>query len=202
MIRKNRNFRKMFVAGIVLLIVIFCVPFIWPVDARWYFQNLNWMVPLVIVMFIVPMVPFLLSGWDMHFTFTLDPYNSKLRATITNVGMTPFSFNRVQFASGKKHRFFGKRELYPQEAMSDKDIEFHGADTPSQLLNQHMGYALSRGMPIILEVRNPKVASYFGSLKNKEVYLSLYYDGVDQKVCSQRIPIELNKRITEKSSST
>lgn len=194
MIRKNRNFRNVFILGIVLLVVIVCVPYVWPVDAQWYFQNLNWLIPLVIVMFIVPIVPFLLSQWDIHFTFTTERNYSKLRATITNLGTAPFSFNKVQFASGKKYRIFGKRELYPRKGRYDKSIEFHGADTPSQLLHQHIGCTLSKGLPIILEVRDPEVAKYFESLKNKKVYISLYYDGAEQRVYSQQIPDELVKK--------
>jgi len=168
MIKKNKNFRNVFIAGIVILIVIFMLPAVWPVDAEWYYHNLNWMIPLTIIVFVAPMVPFFLSDWDIHFYFR--PEGKTLRVTLTNVGTVPFNFNRVQFVSGKKYWICGSREFYPKMGMSDEDVVFHGADTFSQTLHQHVGCTLKKGMPITVILRGPKIAEclrHFEETKKK-----------------------------------
>jgi len=202
MIWKNRNFRKAIVAGILLIVVIFTLPVFWPVDAVWYYQNLNWLIPLIIIVFIAPMVPFFLSDWDIHFDFEV--HDKGFVVTLTNAGTTSFNFSRVQFVSGKKYWVFGKRQFYPQKGIFDKDVEFHGADTPSQLLHEHIGCTLTKGMPITVTLRGPKIAEYlrhFEKSKGK-VYMCLHYHETDQRACSQRIPVEFVKRIIETSSGS
>lgn len=199
MIKRNRNFRKFMISGALLVMVIFVLPYIWPVNAEWYFQNLNWMIPLVIILFIAPLVPFILSGWDIHFFF--QPDGNKLTVTITNSGTTPFNFNRVRFASGKKYWIFGKREFYPQKGMSDEEVVYHGADTPSQTLHQHIGCTLSKGTPITVIVRGQEVVEHLKHFEKtkKKVYLCLCYYGTDQRAYSPPIPIELVERITARA---
>jgi hypothetical protein len=199
MIWKNKNFRHVFIACIVILIVVFIVPVISPVDAQWYYQNLNWLIPLVIVLFIVPMVPFFLSGWDIHFHFEV--YSKKLSVSLTNAGATPFSFSRVQFASRRKYWVFGKRELYPEQGMYGGGVFFKGADEFYQQLTDH-GCILKKGMPMILTVLDPKAPEYLATLERGwgKVYMCLYYQETEQRVYSQPIPLEHIRSIIEPSS--
>ena len=202
MIWKNRNFRKAIIAGILLIAVILTLPSFWPVDAAWYYQNLNWLIPLVIIVFIAPMVPFFLSDWDIRFDFEVA--GKELVVTLTNAGTTPFNFNRVQFASGRKYWGFGKRQFYPQRGIFDKDVELHGADTPSRKLHEHIGCTLTKGMPITVTLRGPQIAEYLRHFeKSKEkVYMCLQYHKTDQRARSQRIPVKFVKMIIETSSGS
>ena len=182
------------VAGIVLVALIFVLPFIWPVNAEWYFRNLSWMVPLAIIVFIAPLVPLILSNWDIHFSFQSQGDN--LVAIMSNNGTTPYNFNQIQFASGKKYRIFGKREFYPQKGISDEEVEYHGADTPSHILHPHIGCTLRKGLPITLTIRKGKAPENLHNFKEdkkgtKKVYLSLYYEGTNQRIYSQPIPPEI-----------
>lgn len=202
MIWRNRNFRKVFTAGIVILAVIFALPIFWPVDAGWYYRNLNWLIPLVIIMFIVPMVPFFLSDWDIHFGFEVD--NKQLVFTLRNTGTTPFNFNRVQFTSGKRYWCLSKERLYPPQGMFGSDVQLHGADTPQRSLNRHTGCTLAKGMPItviLIGSEIPEYLRYFEKSKYK-VYIYLYYSETKQRACSQRILVELVKKIIETSSGS
>ena len=158
------------------------------------------LIPLVIVVFIAHMVPFFLSDWDIHFQF--NSHSGELVATLTNAGLTPFNFNREQFTSGKKYWIFGKREFYPQTGMFDREVELHGADTPSKLLHPHIGCTLKKGMPITVTVRGHKVVEYLRQLETsrRKVYTCLHYYETDQGACSQQIPSEIIKRIAETSS--
>jgi len=202
MIKKNKNFRKVFIAGIVILIAIFMLPAVWPVDAELYYHNLNWLIPLTVILFVAPMVPFFLSDWDIHFHFI--PEGKTLSVTLRNIGTVPFNFNRVQFVSGKKYWICGKREFCPQVGMSDEMVEFHGADTLSQTLHQHIGCTLKKGMPITVTVRGSKLAECLRNFEKskKKVYVCLYYHETDQRAYSQQIPVEFVKRIIEASSGS
>lgn len=193
MIWLNRNTRQFIIAGIVIIVVIFVTPFIWPVDRDWYFRNLSWMVPLAVVVLIAPIVPFMLSNWDIHFSFQSSEDN--LIANILNHGNTTFGFNRIQFASGKKYRIFGKRKFYPESGIYDSNVEFHGSDTPSSVLHGHIGCTLRKGLPITLTIRNHQAAENLRDFDVKKVHLSLYYEGTKQRVCSQPIPPEMVTRI-------
>ena len=199
MIWLNRNFRKFMIAGILLIVFIFVLPFIWPVDTDWYFRNLSWMIPLVIVVFIAPIVPFILNRWDVHFSF--QSRGDNLIIIISDYGANPYNFNRIQFASGKKYWIFRKRESYPQEGISDEDVEYHGADTPSHILHQHIGCTLRKGLPITLTIRSHKTPESLRNFKeNEKVYLSLYYEGSNQRIYSKRIPPEVINTILHTQS--
>lgn len=194
----NRNFKKFMMTGIVLVVFIFVLPYIWPVNPEWYFSNLNWMIPLVIIVLIVPIVPFILNNWDIHFSFQHRDHN--LIAIISNYGTSPYNFNRIQFSSDKKYRILGKREFYPKSGLSDENVVFHGADTPSQTLHQHIGCTLQKGLPITLVVRGRQVPENLRHFEeNSKVYLSLYYEGTKQRVYSQRIPPEIVMKIIQNS---
>ena len=196
----NKNFRKFMIAGIVLVALIFVLPFIWPVNAEWYFSNLNWLIPLVIILFIVPIVPFILSNWDIHFSF--QSRDGNLIVTMSNTGTTPFGFNRIQFASAKKYRIFGKRKFHPESGIYDVNVEFHGNETPSSILHEHIGCTLRKGLPITLTIRNNKAPENISNFKKKgggtdKVYLSLYYEGTNQRVYSQPIPPKIITEIIQ-----
>ena len=195
----NRNFRKFIIVGTALIAVIFIVPYIFPVNAEWYFSNLNWLIPLTVVIFIVPIVPFILSSWDIHFSFQSTGDN--LIAIVSNYGANPYNFNRLQFASGRKYFIWGKREFYPQEGISDEDVEYHGADTPSHILHQHIGCTLRKGLPITLTIRNHKARESLRNFREDEkVYLSVYYEGSNQRIHSKRIPPEVINNILHTQS--
>ena len=194
----NRNFRKFTIAGIVLVVFIFVLPYIWPVNPEWYFSNLNWMIPLVIIVLIAPTVPFILSSWDIHFSF--QHRDGNLIAIISNYGTNPYNFNRVQFSSDKKYRILGKREFYPQKGISGKEVEFHGADTHSQILDYYPGCTLRKGLPITLQIRSHQAPENLRHFQEKsKVYLSLYYEGTKQRVYSQRIPPGIVMKLIQNS---
>ncbi len=194
----NRNFRKFMIAGIVLIALIFVLPYIWPVNPQWYFSNLNWMIPLVIIIFIAPIVPFILSSWDIHFSFR--DIGTDLIVIISNYGNIPFNFNRIQFASAKKYGLVGKREFHPYYGIYDNDVEILQAETTFWKLDEHMGCTLKKGLPITLVVRGPQVPENLRHFqKNCEVYLSLYYEGTKQRVYSQCIPPEIVMKIIQNS---
>ncbi|MBA7691745.1 hypothetical protein ES703_100298 [subsurface metagenome] len=198
MIWVNRHSKKFLIAGTALVAFIFTLPYFWPVNAEWYFRNLNWLIPLAIIIFIAPIVPFILSSWDIHFSF--QHRDGNLIAIISNYGTNPYNFNRVQFSSDKKYRILSKREFYPKSGLSDENVVFHGAETPSQTLHQHIGCTLKKGLPITLVVRGRQVPENLRHFqKNSKVYLSLYYEGTKQRVYSQRIPPEIVMKIIQNS---
>ncbi len=195
----NRNFRKFIIVGTALIAVIFIVPYIFPVNAEWYFSNLNWMIPLVIILFIVPIVPFILSNWDIHFSFQ-KASDGNVDVTVVNHGTTPFVFNRVQFSSGKKYRIRGKREFYPQPGLFGGSVSFYTVNIPISPLHQYRGCILEKGLPMKFVVGGHKCPEYLRHFKeNSKIYLSLYYEETKQRVYSQRIPPDIVKNIIEDS---
>ena len=199
----NRNSRLFFLSGLGLVTLIFVITIlfsrVWPTNEVWYMQNISWLIPLIIVLFWEPVVPLLLSNWDIHFYFQ-EISDGNLVVIVSNLGTTPFAFNRLQFSSGKKYRILCKREFYPQSGLSDENIVFHGADTLSQTLGQHIGCTLKKGLPITLVIRGHQVPENLRHFKeNSKVYLSLYYEGTKQRVYSQRIPSEIVIKIIQNS---
>jgi len=198
MLWMNRNSKKLLITGISIVGFIFALPLFWPVDAVWYYSNLNWLIPLTIVIFIAPTVSLILGYWDVHFSF--QDRHDNLTAIISNYGTNPYNFNRVQFSSNKKYGILGKREFYPKSGLSDENVVFHGADTLSQTLHQHIGCTLKKGLPITLVVRGRQVPENLRHFqKNSKIYLSLYYEGTKQRVYSQRIPPKIVMEITQNS---
>ena len=195
----NKNLRYFMIAGVALVVLIFVLPYIWPVNPEWYFSNLNWMIPLVIIVLIAPIVPFILSNWDIHFDFQ-EISDGNLVVIVSNHGTTPFAFNRIQFSSGRKYRILGKRELYPESGLYGGNVLLHGTDTPTQRLHQDMGFTLKKGSPITLVVGGQQCPEYLRHFKeNSKIYLSLYYEGTKQRVYSQRIPPEIVMKIIQNS---
>jgi len=200
MIWMNKNFRYFMIAGIVLVVFIFVLPYIWPVNADWYFRNLSWMIPLVIIVFIAPIVPFILSNWDIHFDFQ-EISDGNLVVIVSNLGNSPFAFNRLQFSSGRKYRILGKRELYPESGLYGGNVILFGTDTPTDHLQQVTGFTLEKGLPIALVIGGHQGPEYLRHFKeNSKIYLSLYYKGTKQRVYSQRIPHEIVRNMIQSSN--
>ena len=196
----NKNFRYFMIAGIVLVVFIFVLPYIWPVNADWYFRNLSWMIPLVIIVFIAPIVPYILSNWDIHFYFK-EISDGNLVVIVSNLGTTPFAFNRAQFSSGKRYRIFGKREFYPQSGLFGNTLLFYGTDTLTGGLHQDIVCTLKKGVPTILIIGGHQGPEYLRHFKeNSKIYLSLYYEGTKQRVYSQRIPPEIVRNMIQSSN--
>jgi hypothetical protein len=196
----NKNAREFMITGTILVIFVLVLPFIWPVDKEWYFRNLSWMIPLTVVVFIAPIVPFILSNWDIHFDFQ-EISDGNLVVIVSNHGTTPFAFNRLQYSSGKKYRILGKREFYPQSGLYGADVSFVGTDTDTQRLHQDRGCTLKKGLPITLVVGRHQAPEYLRHLKeNSKIYLSLYYEGTKQRVYSQRIPPEIVVNLIQSSN--
>ncbi len=195
----NRNFRKFIIVGAALIAAIFIIPYIFPVNAEWYFSNLNWLIPLTVVIFVVPVVPFILNNSDIHFFFHKDSGGNVI-VTVVNYGTTPFVFNRVQFSSGKKCRILGKREFYPQSGLSSGDVSFYTNDTSKSNLDIYGGCILEKGLSIRLIVgRNKCVECLRNFEKNSKIYLCLYHEETKQRVYSQRIPPEIVRKIIQNS---
>ena len=195
----NRNFRKFIIVGTALIAAIFIVPYIFPVNPEWYFSNLNWMIPLVIVVLVAPVVPFILNNSDIHFFFQ-KASDGNVDVTVVNYGTTPFVFNRVQFSSGKKYGILGKREFYPQPGLFSGSVSFYTVDIPTSPLHQYRGCILGKGLPMKLVVGGHKCPEYLRNFKvNSRIYLSLYYEETKQRVYSQRIPLDIVKNIIEDS---
>ena len=196
----NKNSRHFMIAGILLVTFIFVLPYIWPVDPQWYFSNLNWMIPLVIIVLIAPIVPFILSNWDIHFDFQ-EISDGNLVVIVSNHGTTPFAFNRIQFSSGRKYRILGKREFYPQSGLFGADVSFYGVDTLTQGLHQDTVCTLKKGVPVTLTIQGHKATENLCYFKgNSKIYLSLYYEGTKQRVYSQRIPPEIVMKLMQSSN--
>jgi len=195
----NRNFRKFMIAGIAIIVFIFVLPYIWPVNPEWYFSNLNWMIPLVIVVLVAPVVPFILNNSDIHFFFQ-KASDGNVDVTVVNYGTTPFVFNRAQFSSGKKYRILGKREFHPRPGLFGGSVSFYTVDIPTSPLHQYRGCILEKGLPMKLVVGGHQGPEYLRHFKeNSKIYLSLYYEETRQRVYSQRIPPDIVKNIIEDS---
>ena len=137
----NRNVKNYLISGIVVIIFIFLFPAFLSTTTDKYLQTISLLIPIAIVLFIAPTASYNLNKWDIHFDFT--QYGDKIRPTIANLGITPFNFNRLTFASGKKYRFFGSRDHYPSEGIFDNDVECHGSDMPSRVLHEHTDVLLN-----------------------------------------------------------
>ena len=185
----NRNISILIAMGITMVVSLFTIPFLGsPMDTGVYWDMLRWLIPLILIICIGSTIPFILSNWDIHFgDFELASGN-QLRTTITNRGTTPFNFNRIQFASTKKYWIFGKREFPPQEGIYAAAVECHGGETLSQLLHEHIGLTIRKGMPITLTIRdagNKKVKEYLKHFeKGKKIHLCLYYYGTNERIFS------------------
>lgn len=198
----NKNARQFMITGIILVAFVFVLPFIWPVDKDWYFRNLSWMIPLAIGVFIAPIVSFILSNWDIHFDFQeISVSGSNLVVIVSNLGNSPFAFNRLQFSSGKKYGIVGKRELYPESDQDSVKVSLSGAETPYESLNKVTGFTLKKGLPIALTIGRHQYSEHLRHFKgNSKIYLSLYYEGTKQRVYSQRIPPEIVINMTQSSN--
>ena len=196
----NRNSRLFFLSGLGLVTLIFVITIlfsmVWPAKEVWYMQNMSWLIPLIIVLFWAPVVPLILSNWDIHFYFR--SISNDLIVIIANYGNTPFNFNRIEFASAKRYGLVGKKEFYPDYGLCQEDVNIPSNDTSFQELHEHRGYTLRRGLPITLTIRNCKAPENLCKYKkNTRVYLSLYYEGTKQRVYSQRIPQEIVTEIIQ-----
>jgi len=190
----NRNVRNFLLGGIIVLLFIFLFPLFLSPTSDDYFRTISLLVPIAIVLFIAPTASYTLNKWDIHFDFSR--YNDAIRPTIANLGIIPFNFNRITFASSKKYRFFGKREYYPTDGIFDNEVEYHGADTPSRVLHEHTGCTVRQGMPVTVWGRSPRLAEYLGHFSNKNrIHLCLYYCGTNQIVCSPPMPLTLINNI-------
>ena len=196
----NRNSRLFFLSGLGLVTLIFVITIlfsmVWPAKEIWYMQNMSWLIPLIIVLFWAPVVPLILSNWDIHFGFEYK--DSNLITTISNYGTTPFGFNRIRFASGRKYRIFGKREFLSQEGILTEAVKIYNADTSTVKVEGYRGCTLRKGLPVTLQILNHQVPKCLRNFKdNSRVYLSLYWKGNKQRVYSQRIQPEIIKSICE-----
>ena len=197
---QNRNVRLFIGIGFGLVVVIFLLVVglsrLFPENTDWYLRNLSWLIPLAIAVFIAPIVPLILSNWDIHFGFEYK--DSNLITTISNYGTTPFGFNRIRFASGRKYRIFGKREFLSQEGILTEAVKIYNADTSTVKVEGYRGCTLRKGLPVTLQILNHQVPKCLRNFKdNSRVYLSLYWKGNKQRVYSQRIQPEIIKSICE-----
>jgi len=195
---KNKNVKRATIAAILLLIIVFLLSFFWPFDKEWANRNLSWLIPLIIAVFLAPLVPFSLGNWDIHFYFKSVESKDKLSVIIMNIGATPFNFNRIQFATRKIFNIFGKETYYPPEGISGTEIEYHGADTPSQTLYSLTGCTLRKGMPIEVTIRGNNLKDYIEYFDNKsEIHICLWFKDTEQRVFSQKIPLEVILKVSQ-----
>lgn len=195
----NRNVRNFLVAGIIILLFIFLFPLFLSPTRDDYFRTISLLIPIAILLFIAPTASYTLNKWDIHFDFSR--HNDAIRPTIANLGITPFNFNRITFASSKKYLFFGKREHYPTDGIFDNDVEYHGADMPSRVLHEHVGCTVRQGMPVTVWIRSPRLAEYLGRFNNKNrIRLCLYYCGTNQVVYSPPISRTLIDNLSRPSA--
>lgn len=173
-----------------MLLFIFLFPIFLSPTRDDYFRTISLLIPIAIVLFIAPTALYTLNKWDIHFDF--GRYNDVIRPTIANLGITPFNFNRMTFASSKRYRFFSKREHYPADGIFDNEVECHGADMPSRVLHEHTGCTIRQGMPVTVWLRSQRLAEYLGHFSNKSrIHICLYYHGTNQRVYSPPIPFAL-----------
>jgi len=187
----NRNVKSFISAGLFVIAFIFVFPlFQTPGE---YYRTITFLLPIAIVVFIAPTGAFFLNRWDIHFNFEDE---NRIRPIIANLGIAPFNFNKVQFASDKKFKIFGKTDYYPIEGIFDNDVECHGAETGSRVLHEHTGCSIRQGLPISVWVRSDKLKEYLQHFKNKKrIYMCLYYGGTKQRVYSQPIPVKIINKI-------
>ena len=188
----NRNVRSFILAGIFLIVFIFIFPlYLAPEE---YGRTITFLLPIAIVVFIAPTASFFLNRWDIHFNFTDN--NARISPIVSNLGIAPFNFNKVQFASGKKFKFFGKREHYPVKGIFDTEVECHGAEMGSKVLHEHTGCIIRHGLPVSVWVRGEKLKEYLEHFQDrKNIRICLFYEGTTERVYSAPIPIKLVEKI-------
>jgi len=187
----NRNIKSFISAGLFVIAFIFVFPLFQTPEE--YYRTITFLLPIAIVVFIAPTGAFFLNRWDIHFNFEDE---NRIRPIIANLGIAPFNFNKVQFASDKKFKIFGKTDYYPIEGIFDNDVEYHGAETGSRVLHEHTGCSIRQGLPISVWVRSDKLKEYLQHFKNKKrIYMCLYYGGTKQRVYSQPIPVKIINKI-------
>ena len=184
----NKWIKYYLFAALAVLALIFLLPLCLQHSVEDYWRTLTILLPITIAVFIVPIVSFTINKWDIRFAF--NECDNGIRFTISNLGTTPFNFNRISFASSRKLLFFGKRDLHPIDGMFDNDVECHGADMQSKLLHEHTGITIHQGMPISVWLRSDKIPDYLRHFSNQgRIHILLYYNGTSQKTYSQPIPV-------------
>ena len=203
----NRNVKKYLIIGIVIialfLLAIYVPHVVLHFELTRVLPSLPWLLPsivAIIAVFIAPIVTIALSNWDIHFYFQ-ELSDGNLVVIVSNLGTTPFAFNRLQFNSGKRYRILGKREFYPQSGLFGNKLLFHGTDTLTQGLHQDTICTLKKGVPTILIIGGHQGPEYLRHFKvNSKIYLSLYYEGTQHRVYSQRIPSEIVMNMIQSSN--
>lgn len=198
MARRLRRLRVFITASVVLISLVFVVPVLLPVDASWYYGNLNWLIPLIVVIFIAPTLPLILDDWELHFTFCPDDSRGGIVFTIENLGKVPFNFNRIQVTSTDWLR---RKRRAPSEGFFGDDVELHGADTTSRILHDHVGATIEKGKPITFHLRGGDLANSMLAIDSKsKVRLRLYYSGTKQEAFSPRLPCSQIALLREKAT--
>jgi len=159
----NRNVKSFISAGLFVIVFILVFPLYLPPQE--YTRTITFLLPIAIVVFITPTASFFLNRWDIHFNFVDE---NRIRPIVANLGIAPFNFNKVQFASDKKFRIFGKREHYLMEGIFDNNIECHGAETGSRVLHEHVGCTIRQGLPISIWVRGERLKEYLEHFKDRK----------------------------------
>jgi len=189
----NRYVRLFLFGGIFSIVFIFVFPLFFRAGREDYYRTVTFLIPIAIALFILPTASYTLKKWDIRFNFI--KHDDRFRIAISNLGDTPFNFNRVAFASSPKYFLLGKRDYYPTNGMFDNDIELHGAETPSRVLHEHIGYTVKLGMPITIWIRPKGISDYLKHFKNrKKIRLCIYFEGTNQIEYSKPIPVEIIKR--------
>ena len=187
----NRNITSFLIAGGIVIVFIFAfpllVPTVSPLSVADYFPTISLLLPIAVVLFLAPTALYTLNRCDIHFDFGC--HKDAIKPTIVNLGITPFNFNRITFASRKKYLLWGRRAQYPIDGLFGDDVEYHGADTARRGLNEYAGCTVRQGMPVTVWIRGSQVAECLANFSNKnKIHLCLYYYGTKQAVYSQPIP--------------
>ena len=183
----NKWIKYYLFVALAVLVLIFLLPLCLQHTADDYWRTISILLPITVAVFVVPIASFAINKWDIRFDFNKS--NDGIRFTISNLGTTPFNFNRISFASSRRIWFFGKRDHHPINGMFDNDVELHGADMSSRVLHEHTGITIRQGMPISIWLRSDKIPDYLRHFSNQgRIHICLYYHGTNQKIYSHSIP--------------
>ncbi len=184
----NKWIKYYLFAALAVLALIFLLPLRLQHSAEDYWRTITILLPITVAVFIVPIASFTVNKWDIRFDF--NECDNGIRLTISNLGIAPFNFNRISFASSRRFRFFSKKDHHPIDGMFGNDIECHGADMPSRVLHEHTGITIHKGMPISVWLRSDKIPDYLRHFNDQgRIHICLFYQGTNQKTYSQPIPV-------------
>lgn len=117
----NKWIKYYLVTTAVVLVLIFLLPWLLRHTAQDYWRTVSILLPITIAVFVVPIASFIINKRDIRFDYS--KYNNGIKFTVSNLGTTPFNFNRVGFAASRKFWLFGKREYHPAAGMLDNEVE-------------------------------------------------------------------------------